>query len=150
MPETPVIGQQLDEFPLPVESSKVREFALALLDADPLYVDADAAAAAGFDGIPAPLTFAAAASHFKEDLALFERLGMDLRRVLHGESSWEYLAPVRVGDQLNARRTLAEISTRPGRRGGEMTLYTFETEFVNQHGDAVIRQRDVVIQTGGE
>jgi acyl dehydratase len=149
MPDAPVIGQELDEFPLPVESSKVREFARALLDDDPVYVDADTAEAAGFDGIPAPLTFAAASSHFKEDLPLFERLGMDLRRVLHGESSWEYLAPVSVGDQLSARRRLADVSTRPGKRGGEMTFYTFETEFVNQHGDPVIRQSDVVIETGG-
>jgi acyl dehydratase len=149
MPDAPVIGQELDEFPLPVESSKVREFARALLDDDPIYVDGDAASAAGFDGIPAPLTFAAAASHYKEDLPLFERLGMDLRRVLHGESSWEYISEVKVGDQLHARRRLADISTRPGKRGGEMTFYTFETEFINQRGDPVIRQRDVVIQTGG-
>jgi acyl dehydratase len=149
MSDTAVIGQELDEFPLPVESSKVREFARALLDDDPIYVDGGAAAAAGFDGVPAPLTFAAASSHFKDDLALFERLGMDLRRVLHGESSWEYLDRVKVGDQLSARRRLADVSTRPGQRGGEMTFYTFETEFVNQHGDPVIRQRDVVIQTGG-
>jgi acyl dehydratase len=73
---------------------------------------------------------------------------MDLGRVLHGESSWEYLAPVTVGDQLRATRRLADITTRPGKRGGDMTLYTFETDYVNQHGTTVIRERVVVIQTG--
>jgi hypothetical protein len=38
---------------------------------------------------------------------------------------------------------------RPGKRRGDMTLYTFETEFVNDRGDTVLRQRDVVIETGG-
>jgi acyl dehydratase len=149
MTDTPQIGTELDEFPLPVESSKVREFAIALLDDDPMYQDAGAARAAGFVDIPAPLTFAAASSHFRDDLALFERLNMDLRRVLHGESSWEYVAPVSVGDRLAAHRRLADVATRPGRRGGDMTLYTFETEFVNDRGDTVLRQRDVVIETGG-
>jgi hydroxyacyl-ACP dehydratase HTD2-like protein with hotdog domain len=87
--------------------------------------------------------------HFRDDLPLFERLGLDLKRVLHGESSWEYLAPVHVGDELVAHRRIADITTRPGKRGGEMTLVTFEMNFVNADGDTVLRERDVVIQTGG-
>jgi acyl dehydratase len=149
MPQPITAGQELDEFPLPVEAGKVREFARALLDDDPVYADAAAARAAGFGDTPTPLTFVAASGHFRDDLALFERLGMDLRRVLHGESSWEYLAPVHVGDQLRARRHLADVATRPGKRGGEMTLFTFQIEFINQHGAVVQRQRDVIIETGG-
>jgi acyl dehydratase len=144
-----LIGKDLDEFPLPVERSKVREFARALLDDDPVYQDAEAAKAAGFDGIPAPLTFSAASMHFRDDLPLFAELGLDLKRVLHGENSWEYLAPVNVGDELVGHRRIADITTRPGKRGGEMTLVTFETNFVNQSGDTVLRERTVVIQTGG-
>jgi acyl dehydratase len=145
-----MVGRQLDEWPLPVESSKVREFARALLDDDPIYVDADAARDAGFDGIPVPLTFAAASSHYRDDLALFERLDMDLGRVLHGESSWEYLGPVSVGDVLHARRHLTDVSTRPGKRGGDMTFFTFEIEYLNQLGDLVVRERQVVLETGAQ
>jgi acyl dehydratase len=149
MPDASLIGRPLDEFPLPVDRSKVREFAKALFDEDPIYVDESAARDAGFGGIPAPLTFAAASMHFRDDLALFqEHLGLDLRRVLHGESTWEYLAPIEAGDELVAHRRIADIATRPGKRGGEMTLITFEIDFVNQHGDTVLRERDVVIQTG--
>src|ERR1700752_2294828 len=106
--DSPLIGKELDEFPLPVERSKVREFARALFDDDPIYQDADAARRAGFEDIPAPLTFAAAALHFRDALPLFERLGLDLKRVLHGESSWESLAPVHVGDALVAHRRIAD------------------------------------------
>lgn len=144
-----LIGKDLDEFPLPVERSKVREFARALLDDDPVYNDAAAAHEAGFEAIPAPLTFAAASMHFRDDLPLFENMGLDLKRVLHGESSWEYLAPVHVGDELVAHRRIADITSRPGKRGGDMTLVTLEMNFVNQNGDTVLRERDVVIQTGG-
>jgi acyl dehydratase len=144
-----IIGEELDQFELPVESSKVREFARALFDDDPAYEEEPAARAAGYDGIPVPLTFAAASMHFRDDLQLFERLGLDLSRVLHGESSWEYLAPLHVGDRLLARRRITEITNRAGKRGGEMTLVTFEIDFVNQDGETVVRERDVVIQTGG-
>jgi acyl dehydratase len=149
MTDGSVIGRELDQFPLPVERSKVREFAKALLDDDPLYQAETAARDAGFDGIPAPLTFAAASMHFRDDLQVFAQLDLDLRRVLHGETTWEYLAPVHVGDELVARRRVADIAKRAGKRGGDMTLVTFETEFVNQRGETVLRERDVIIETGG-
>jgi acyl dehydratase len=149
MADDSLVGQELDTFPLPVERSKVREFTRALLDDDPIYEDPDKAREAGFDAIPAPLTFAAASMHFRDDLPLFAEMGLDLKRILHGESSWEYLAPVRVGDELTAHRRVADISTRPGKRGGDMTLVTFVIDFVNQDGETVLRERDVVIQTGG-
>jgi hydroxyacyl-ACP dehydratase HTD2-like protein with hotdog domain len=141
MLDSSLIGKELDEFPLPVERSKVREFARALLDDDPVYQQPDS---------PAPLTFAVAAGHFREDLAVFEGCGFDIKRMLHGESSWEYLAPVNVGDELTALRRVVDVTTRPGKRGGDMTLVTYEIEFVNQNGDTVLRQRDVLIQTGGK
>ncbi len=149
MPDQSVIGRELDEFPLPVERSKVREFARALHDDDPLYQRDAVARQAGFEGIPAPLTFAAASMHYRDDLQVFEHLDLDLGRVLHGETTWEYLAPVHVGDELVARRRIADITKRPGKRGGDMTLVTFEIEFVNQHGETVVRERDVIIETGG-
>ena len=149
MRDSSVIGRELDEFPLPVERSKVREFAKALLDDDPVYQAETVARDAGFDGIPAPLTFAAAAMHFRDDLQVFEQLDFDLGRVRHGETTWEYLAPVHVGDELVARRRVADITTRTGKRGGDMTLVTFEIEFVNQRGETVLRERDVIIETGG-
>jgi hypothetical protein len=149
MADASLVGSELDRFPLPVESSKVREFAKALREDDQVYYDADAARGAGYDGIPAPLTFTMASSHYREDLPLFERLGMDLKRVLHGESKWEYLAPVTVGDQLSAVRRLADVTTRAGKRGGDMTLWTLETDYVNQDGTTVVRHTDVLIQTGG-
>jgi acyl dehydratase len=149
VPDESVIGRELDEFPLPVERSKVREFARALRDDDPVYLSDDVAREAGHDGIPAPLTFAAASMHFRDDLRVFEQLDLELGRVLHGETTWDYLAPVHVGDELVARRRVAGITKRPGKRGGDMTLVTLEIDFVNQHGETVVRERDVIIETGG-
>lgn len=143
------IGLELDELSFPVDRSKVRELALAAGDDDPVYVDEDTARDAGFPAIPAPLNVAVLAMHWRDGDDMLDRLDLDLRRVLHGEVSWEYLAPVHVGDELTARRRVSDVTTREGKRGGTMTLVTIETEFRNQHGEAVLRQTDTLVETGG-
>ena len=148
--DSTLVGKETDEFPLPVERSKVREFARALLDDDPIYQDEEAGKAAGFDGVPAPLTFTCASGHYREDLAVFQECGFEIKRMLHGESSWEYLAPVNVGDELHAKRRVVYVTTRPGKRGGDMTIVTYEIDYTNPQGDTMIREKMVLIQTGGK
>ena len=57
-------------------------------------------------------------------------------------------APVAVGDELTATRRVTAVSRRAGKRGGEMTFVTVETEFVNQDGALAVRQEDTLIETG--
>lgn len=143
-----LVGTELDVVSFPIERGKVAELARALGDDDPVYRDEAAARAAGHDGIPAPLTATVLAMHWRdraEDQLAIE-LGLDLARVLHGETEWKYLAPVNVGDELTGRRRIVDVTTREGRRGGAMTLLTWETEFTNQHGEAVVCQRDTLIE----
>jgi acyl dehydratase len=151
MTPTAIPGSEIDVVRFPVERGKVREFTRALFDNDPIYRDDAAAEEAGFDAIPAPLTYSVVAMHWRDgdDAKLLARkLGLDLRRILHGEAAWEYLAPVHVGDELTARRRVADVTTREGKRGGSMTLIEVESEFTNQHGELVLRQRDTIIEKG--
>lgn len=76
-------------------------------------------------------------------------LGLDLRRVLHGECGWEYFAPVLVGDELTETRRVSNVTSRQGKRGGTMTMVTIETDFTNQRDELVVRQTDILIETGG-
>lgn len=144
-------GDELDRVSFPVERGKVREFVRAVLDDNPIYTDAAAAREAGFDGIPAPLTFSVIADHWQDrdpTELLEQQLGVDVARLLHGEASWEYLAPVLVDDELTAVRRLVDVRTVHGRRGGEMRIFTIETEVTNQRGKVVMCQRDELIETG--
>lgn len=142
-------GRKLDSVRFPLDRSKLAELARALHDDDPVWHDPPAAAAAGFDGVPALPTAAVLADHWRPDGALAHALaaGMDLPRVLHGEASWEYLAPVRLGDELTATTTVADVTTREGKRGGTMTFVTTETTFANQRGELALRQRYTLIET---
>jgi acyl dehydratase len=145
---TPAVGTLVDEFSFPVDESKVREFARAIKDPSRRYTDADAAQAEGFEGVPAPLTFAVVAAHHRDAVAAVELLGLDISRVVVGEVGWQYERPVLVGDRLDGRRVVADVKSREGGRGGRMTLVTLETELRNQRGELAVRQREVLIETG--
>jgi hydroxyacyl-ACP dehydratase HTD2-like protein with hotdog domain len=129
-----MIGQLVDEFSFAVEAGKVREFARAIL----------APSAAGV-----PLTFSVVAGHHRDARAAVDKLGLDIKRVVVGEVEWAYERPLVVGDELSARRVVADVKTREGSRGGTMTLVTLETEFRDAAGAVALRQREVLIETGG-
>lgn len=132
----------------PLDRSKLAELARAFHDQDPAWYDEAAASAAGFHGVPAPPTVGVLADHWRKDglLAFATIAGLDVERVLHGEVAWEYLRPLRMGDELTATSTVSDIAKREGRRGGTMTLVTVETDFVDQRGELALRRRDVLIE----
>jgi acyl dehydratase len=143
-----LVGTIIDRVEFPVEEGKIREFAIAVGDPDPAYVDPAAARATGHPAIPAPPTFVVVAGHWRDQGAMVARLGIDIRRVVVGEAEWEYHAPIYAGDRLTAARVVESVTERPGRRGGTMTLITIAAEFRNQRGELCVRQRDVVIEMG--
>jgi acyl dehydratase len=148
MSDQSLVGKETARVTFPVDRSKVAELAKAFGDVDPAWHDPEAARAAGFDGVPTPPTVTVLMDHWREGGvgALVDALGLDLARVLHGEAAWEYLAPVRVGDELTGRAVVSDIATRDGKRGGTMTLIKSTTEFTNQHGNVVARRTDTLIE----
>ena len=148
MPDESQIGMEIDEVRFPVERGKVREFARSLGDPDPVHLDGGAASSAGFDGIPAPLTFGMVAMHWRDRDAMIEDLGFDFTRLLHGGVRWDYRRPVLVGEELRATRRVADVKRRDGKRGGSMTFVTVETEFRDADGELAILQVDTLIERG--
>jgi acyl dehydratase len=63
-----------------------------------------------------------------------------MKRVMFGGQEWDWLAPVHVGDTVTATQRLAAIEEKQGGQG-PFALVTWETTFVNQHGDTVARCR---------
>jgi len=146
------VGVKFPEVSFPVDRSKVAELARAFHDEEPIWFDPEAASAAGFDAQPTQPTVTAIADHWREGgaLAHAEALGLDLERILHGEVAWQYLLPVRVGDELTARSEVAGVREREGKRGGVMTFIAIETTYENQRGELVARRRDTLIETGAK
>ena len=125
-----------------VETGKVREFARAVKDPSPLYLDEQ--------GALAPPTFLMTISHWIRDLGETRAaVKLDLKRLLHGEQDFEYLRPIRAGDVLTFRSRTKDVFEKAGKRGGKMLFVLSETEYKNQRGEVVAYTRNTAIQTEG-
>jgi len=125
------VGLEIDRFAFGVEAGKLREWAAAV-GADP-------------DTADVPLTFAAVASHHRDQAAMVSALDLDIRRVVVGGVEWEHRAPVAVGDRLSGARVVTAVDIKE-RGGGAMTLITIETQLRRGDGEVAIVQRDTVIE----
>jgi acyl dehydratase len=144
--EKSYIGRIGEPVVMHVERGKIREFARAIKDDDPLYFDADFAARE-VGGMMPPVTFLQTAMMWDEGRGR-PRPPFDLKRMLHGEQEYEFLRPILAGDVLTAVSRITDLYEKPGKRGGVMNFCVTETEFTNQRGDLVARARQVTIETG--
>jgi acyl dehydratase len=130
-----------------VERGKIREFARAIKDDDPMYFD-EAHATREAGGIMPPVTFLQTVQHWDNDGSSRVRVPFELKRVLHGEQEYEFLKPIHAGDVLTAVSRIVDIYEKPGKRGGSMSFAVTETEYKNERGDLVARARHITIETG--
>lgn len=146
MTDKSMIGKSGKPFTMPIEWGKVREFARAIKDPNPVYYDPELAKKE-CGGIPVPPTFLMTSSFWQMPESS-PRLDFDLRRVLHGEQEFEFLKPILVGDTLTAVTRVADTYEKEGGRGGKMTFLVMETEYKNQKGEKVAVARSTLIETG--
>ncbi|MGW1716463.1 FAS1-like dehydratase domain-containing protein [Streptomyces sp. NPDC002156] len=101
--------------PYEVGREKIREFAVAVGDTNPVYTDPEAAKAFGHPDVIAPPTFVFAIT-FKAagDVVADPRLGLDYSRVVHGDQKFAYVRPVRAGDRLIVTSTIETIKSMAG------------------------------------
>ena len=98
-----------------VGREKIREFARAIGDENPAYLDPTAAQALGYSDVIAPPTFAIVLSLEAANAALFDpELGLDYSRVVHGEQSFSYTRPIVAGDELIVTTVIENIRSMAG------------------------------------
>ena len=87
--------------PYEVGREKIREFATAIGDPNPAYVDPEAARALGHPDVIAPPTFPIVVALAAANQVTFDpELGLDYTRVVHGDQRFVVTRPVRAGDRL--------------------------------------------------
>ena len=143
----------------PVETGAVRRFTQALMDTDPIYGDAAAAAATKYGGIVAPPLFALHAlrpafgspdtlDRFRDDpdydgslrgaMQGLPPLPIPLHRVLNGGNEVEVYRLPRAGERIRIRSKYLDIYQKEGKSGPMVFLIT-ETTYANEHGDVLIK-----------
>ncbi len=116
-----------------VGREKIREYARAVGETDPLYLDLAAARAAGYGDLVAPPMFAVvyAGSAFA-DAMLDPAVGIDFAMLVHSGQEFEWGALVIAGDEVTTTVSLADVSERLG-----MRFYEFRSTSSNQRDEQV-------------
>ncbi len=104
------IGHRMAPFTVPVEAGRLRLFAKATGQHDPVYTDESAAHDAGHPALPVPPTFLFCLEmDAPNPAAIRELLGLDYRRLLHGEQRFTYHAMTYAGDRLTFEQCIEDI-----------------------------------------
>jgi len=139
-------GLELPEYTFTVEKGKIKEFAMAIGDDNPLYRDGEYAKKEGYRDIIAPPTFGIAIDMWGGPgfLGLCRWLELDPLHLLHGEQEFEYLGEINPGDEIRARVKVAQVTQREG-KSGIFTLVRLETEYINQRQEKILKSVNVLV-----
>ena len=128
-------GKTYPPFEYEVAKEKIREYAHAVGEDNPIYFDRAAASEAGFRDIPAPPMFAVIYSWGAVALpAVDPEVGINFAMMVHGSQEFEWSEPVCSGDVISTVTSVKDISEKGG-----MGFYVFETVSTNQDGAEVVR-----------
>jgi hypothetical protein len=135
------VGRTGDPFEMDLERGKIREFARAIFSTSPSYLD---------DPAPVvPPTFLTTMIFWSgPDSDPWPAAQVDQSRGLHAEQEYVFHGPPpRAGTRLTAQSRIESISTKPGRRGGELTFVVMVTEFRDPSGRLVAEARLTGVET---
>ncbi|MUM33512.1 MaoC family dehydratase [Mycobacterium sp. CBMA361] len=137
------MGTELPPQSLTIDRGRLRFFAKAIGETDPVYTEVDAAKAAGYQDLPAPPTFLFSVELENPDPFVFlSSLGVDLRFVLHGEQSFTYHQIAYPGDELVARPRIVDIYSK---KGGALEFVVKETAITRTDGTPIADLRSVIV-----
>jgi hypothetical protein len=128
-------------YEVPIERGKVMEFARATKSTNVAYLQ---------DVPVIPPTFLTTARLVWEPVEQnpLAELGLDMRRLLHGEEEFVFHGPLpRAGQALRVEARLDDQWERQGKRGGRMRFVRVINEFRDASGRLVAEQSTTVIET---
>jgi acyl dehydratase len=156
-------------FRVPIEAGHILMFARAIGDANPVFVDAETARAAGFPDLVAPPTFVEAGAHFDPDSIVRPHDGelwfgsaanasgdpdhaaREPGSTFHAETHFHYHRPYLVaGDVLTATERAGKTWSKTGRRGGELGFRDWYVDYTDAAGMPAVTARTVAVTTAGK
>ena len=130
---TEAIGKTYPPTTYAVGREKIREYAAAVGETNPLHHDLDAARSAGYTDLVAPPMFAVVYSARSMGPAVLDPdIGISLALMVHGGQEFRWGPVVVAGDEITTTTTVKDISERGG-----MAFYVFESVSENQRGEQV-------------
>ena len=141
------IGHRFAPFSAEVEKGRLKFFAKAIGQTDPVYSDEAAAKRAGHPALPVPPTFLFCLEmEAPNPGALRELLDIPVPKILHGEQRFTYHAMAFAGDTLTFEPLIADIYAK---KGCLLEFVVRETRVTNQHGTHVADLHGITVVRHG-
>lgn len=135
-----LIGLKSEVFHYKVELEHLQNFAKAIGDDNPLYFDEEFAKNSIHGGIIAPPTYPIAIGATGGSIDL----GLDQRRMLHGEQSFMYEKVIRPNDELTCQLVISDVYEKEG-KNGKMEFILLDTEMRDSSGELVVISRTNIV-----
>jgi acyl dehydratase len=130
---TAAVGKTYPPTVYAVGREKIREYARAVGETNPLHLDVAEARAAGYADVVAPPMFTVVYSAAALSPAMFDaEVGIDFAMLVHGGQEFRWGELVVAGDEITTTMNIASIEERAGNG-----FYVFESVSVNQDGAEV-------------
>ena len=130
---TEAIGKTSEPVSYAVGREKIREYAAAVGETNPLHHDLKAARAAGYADVVAPPMFAVVYAGRAIAALLFDPdVGLNLAMLVQGGQEFRWGPLVVAGDEITTAASVKEIADRGG-----MAFYVFESISQNQDCETV-------------
>jgi acyl dehydratase len=131
--DTSAIGKTYEPITYAVGREKIREYAAAVGETNPLHFDLDAARAAGYADVVAPPMFVVVYTASSIGPAILDPdVGIDFAMMVHGSQEFVWGPVVVAGDEVTTTAAVKEIADRRG-----IGFYVFETVSKNDRGETV-------------
>ena len=133
--DTKFIGKTWPDLVYEVGKEKIKEYARAIKNPDPHYLDDAFAKKSKYGAIIAPPTFAVVfGAHLVEPIFMDNELNLNLPMLVHGEQEFEFFDVVRAGDVLTSRAQIISIVNKE-----KLDAISIEIKTKNQNGADVCR-----------
>jgi acyl dehydratase len=130
---TGAIGKTYPPVSYAVGREKIKEYAWAVGETNPLHLDSEAARQAGYADVVAPPMFVVVYAARAVTPALFDPdVGINFAMMVHGGQEFRWGPLVLAGDEIVTATTVKDVARR-----GEMAFYVFESRSHNQRGETV-------------
>ncbi len=130
---TQAIGKTYEPHVYAVGREKIREYASAVGETNPLYFDVDAARGAGYADVVAPPMFVVVYAARALAPAIFDPdVGLNFAMMVHGGQEFRWGPLVVAGDEITTTTAVKDIADRGG-----MGFYVFESVSKNERGETV-------------
>lgn len=133
--DTRFIGKSYPAKTYEVGKEKIKEYARAIKNPDPHYLDDDFARKSKYGAIIAPPTFAVVyGAALIEPVFTDKELNLNMDMLVHGEQELEFFDVVKAGDSITTGAKIIDIENKE-----KLDVISVQLDSKNQHGRDVSR-----------